>query len=153
MTGIKAESASSMMLTEEPVQLKDEGAAPYAFEPAYHERAGVENTNFTPWPSELHHQGDTRWLLPSSYSDQASTLALILRTEIESHNITREMLHGTEQRRLEAVQRCTQLQADARGWAVAYENLTATLGHCAGEFSRLTTENVGLKTELRAACV
>jgi hypothetical protein len=102
------------------------------------------------WPSEVYSQKDTTWLLPP-YSDQSSTLALVLRTEIQSHNITREMLHSTEQRRLEAMQRCGQLEADNRSWAAAYNNITATLGRWAEEFSRLTTENMSLKTDLQIA--
>ncbi|KAF2028951.1 hypothetical protein EK21DRAFT_113333 [Setomelanomma holmii] len=100
------------------------------------------------WPSEIYNQRDTTWLLPP-YSDQSSMLALVLRTEIQSHNTIREMLHSTEQRRLEAVQRCDQLETDNRSWAAAYNNLTATLGRWAEEFSRLTTENMNLKTELQ----
>jgi hypothetical protein len=105
------------------------------------------------WPSELRNQGDPTWLLPTPCGEQASTLALVVRTEIQSHNITREMLYSTERRRVEAVQKCSQLEVDARSWAAAYNNLTTALGRCAEEFSRVSAENVALKTELQAAQV
>jgi hypothetical protein len=104
------------------------------------------------WPSEIHNMSDTTWLLPAC-SDQASTLASVLRTEIQSHNITREMLHNTERKRLEGAQRCKQLHADIESWATAHKNLTDTLARCANEFSRLSAENVELKTKLDATSV
>jgi hypothetical protein len=104
------------------------------------------------WPSELHNQRDTMWLLPPC-SDQASALALILRTEIQSHNITRETLHMTEQRRLESVLKCNQLCTDVQGWSVAYNNLTTALRQCSEEISRLSAENVALKAGMQASRV
>jgi hypothetical protein len=83
-------------------------------------------------------------LLPP-YADQASAIALLLHTEIQSHNITREMLHGTDQQRLEAIQRCERLQVDISSWTVAYNNLTVALHKCSEEYSRLSAEHLALR--------
>jgi septal ring factor EnvC (AmiA/AmiB activator) len=125
---------------------------PQAFEPEKIHQTSDNNDSISMWPSEIHNMGDTTWLLPA-YSDQSSTLASVLRTEIQSHNITREMLHNTERRRLEGAQRCKHLQADIERWAAAYNNLTATFARCAEEFSRLSAENLELKTKLNASPV
>ena len=95
------------------------------------------------------------WLLPLR-SDQASAIATLLRAEIDSHNITREMLYATEQRRLEAIQRNSQLLTDNsqlltdnNSWATAYNNLTTALCRCSEEYSRLSAENVAVKSQLQ----
>ena len=102
------------------------------------------------WPSEVAQRTSTMWLLPPP-SDQASAIAALLRTEIQSHNMTREMLHETEQRRLEAIQRCNQLSSDTQSWATAYNSLTSALYRCSEEFSRLSAENTMLKVQLQEA--
>jgi hypothetical protein len=102
------------------------------------------------WPSEI--QRDTVWLLPPC-PDQASTLALLLRTKIQSHNITRETLHMTEQRRLESVLNCNQLHTDVQSWSAAYNNMATALRYCSEEYSRLLAENVELKANTQAARV
>jgi hypothetical protein len=84
------------------------------------------------------------WLLPPQ-ADQSSAIALLLRTEIQSHNTTREMLHATEQRRLEAFQRCDRLQSDIRAWMAAYNGLGDALCKCSQEYSRLLAENAALR--------
>jgi hypothetical protein len=124
----------------------------YEFTPEHMLHLNDGNMTLPTWPSEIQNMGDTTWLLPPC-SDQSSNLALILRTEFQSHNITREMLHGTEQRRLEMAQRCKQLENDVQSWAAAYTNLTAALGHCTEAYTRLSTENVELKTKSQIARV
>ncbi|KAF5845584.1 hypothetical protein GGP41_009363 [Bipolaris sorokiniana] len=106
---------------------------------------GVNNA--TIWPSEIHSQSSTMWLLPP-HSDQSSAITSLLRTEIQSHSITREMLHATEKRRLEAVQRGNKLLQDTHGWAAAYNNLTMALGKCYEEYSRVLGENTEMKLKL-----
>lgn len=93
------------------------------------------------WPSQIQ---STMWLLPPS-TDQSSAIALLLRTEIQSHNITREMLHNTEQRRLQAVNFNERLQQDCRGWAAAYEKLSETLRKVSEEYLRLSSENMAMR--------
>jgi hypothetical protein len=100
------------------------------------------------WPSQLSQSSSTMWLLPLR-SDQASAIATLLRAEIDSHNITREMLYATEQRRIEAVQRYSQLLADNSSWATAYKNLTTALCRCSEEYSRLSAEHVAVKSQLQ----
>lgn len=100
------------------------------------------------WPSQIAQSNSTMWLLPPS-SDQSSAIAQLLRTEIQSHNITREMLHATETRRLQAVQNCNRLLDEAHSWATAHNNLTSALNKCSEECSRLSAENVSLKTQLK----
>ena len=100
------------------------------------------------WPSQLSQNNSTMWLLPLR-SNQASAIATLLRAEINSHNITREMLYTTEQRRLEAVQRYSQLLAVNGSWATAYKNLTATLCRCSEEYSRLSAKNAAFRSQLR----
>lgn len=110
--------------------------------------ADVITNNPSEWPSEVYNQTSTMWLLPPN-SNQSSAIATLLQGEIQSHNITREMLHATEQRRLEAVQKWNQFANDARGWAAAYKSLSAALGKCAEECSRVASENVTLRTQLQ----
>jgi hypothetical protein len=102
------------------------------------------------WPSEI--QRDTMWLLPPC-SNQSSTLAMILQTKIQSHNITRETLHMTEQRCLESVLSCNQLRMDVQSWSVAYNNMVNALRDCSEEYSRLSAENLELKANTQAARV
>ena len=104
------------------------------------------------WPSEVYNRTSTMWLLPPQ-SNQSSAIATLLQTEIQSHNTTREMLHATEERRLEAVQRSNQFASDAQGWAAAYNNLNTALGQCAQECSRVAAENVTLKSQIRSCKV
>ncbi|KAF2475942.1 uncharacterized protein BDR25DRAFT_310370 [Lindgomyces ingoldianus] len=99
------------------------------------------------WPSQIAQSSSTMWLLPPG-SDQSSAIAQLLRTEIQSHNITREMLHATETRRLEAAQNYNRLLADTHSWATAYNNMTSALYKCLEECSRLSAENALLKTRL-----
>ena len=99
------------------------------------------------WPSQMGH-GSTKWLLPSP-SDQSAAIASLLKTEIQSHNITRDMLHATERKRLEAVQLCNQLTSDAQSWATAYQNSAAALVKCTEEYTRLSTENLEIKAEIQ----
>lgn len=113
------------------------------------EAVGIFNTSPSGWPSEVYNQTSTMWLLPPN-SNQSSAIATLLQGEIQSHNLTREMLHATEQRRLEAVQKCNQFANDARGWAAAYNNLSAALGKCAEECSRVAAENLTLRTQLQS---
>ncbi|PVH95986.1 hypothetical protein DM02DRAFT_133171 [Periconia macrospinosa] len=79
------------------------------------------------------------WLLPP-YTDQSSAIASLLRTEIQSHNITKEMLHNTEQRRLDAVGRCGRLEADVNVLNIAYTKASTSLQKCAEEFARLCAD-------------
>ena len=102
----------------------------------------------TCWPSEVYNRTSTMWLLPP-HSNQSSAIATLLQAEIQSHNTTREMLHTTEQRRLEAVQRSNRFASDAQGWAAAYNNLNTALGKCAEEYSRVAADNVTLKSQMR----
>ncbi|PVH95987.1 hypothetical protein DM02DRAFT_659645, partial [Periconia macrospinosa] len=83
-----------------------------------------------PWPSEVATNTSTMWLLPP-YTDQSSAIASLLRTEIQSHNITKEMLHNTEQRRLDAVGRCGRLEADVNVLNIAYTKASTSLQKCA----------------------
>jgi hypothetical protein len=114
-------------------------------EPLYPELASSDPTC---WPSEVYNRTSTMWLLPP-HSNQSSAIATLLQAEIQSHNTTREMLHTTEQRRLEAVQRSNRFASDAQGWAAAYNNLNTALGKCAEEYSRVAAENVTLKSQMR----
>ena len=114
-------------------------------EPLYPELASSDPTC---WPSEVYNRTSTMWLLPP-HSNQSSAIATLLQAEIQSHNTTREMLHTTEQRRLEAVQRSNRFASDAQGWATAYNNLNTALGKCAEECSRVAAENVTLKSQMR----
>jgi hypothetical protein len=98
------------------------------------------------WPSQIAHQQSTMWLLPPQ-TDQSSAIALLLRTEIQSHAITREMLHQTEQCRIQSAQRIVYLETECRNWSTAYENLASTLSKCSEEIQRVSLENVSLKTQ------
>ncbi|KAF2727572.1 hypothetical protein EJ04DRAFT_581940 [Polyplosphaeria fusca] len=99
------------------------------------------------WPSQLAQGDNTMWSLPP-HSDQASAIALILRTEIQAHNTTRHMLHVAEQRRLQAAQFCERLQEDARNWSTAYDNIAAALSKCSEAYARLSAENMSFKERL-----
>ncbi|KAF2174295.1 hypothetical protein K469DRAFT_720973, partial [Zopfia rhizophila CBS 207.26] len=103
--------------------------------------------NGHPWPSQIAQTSSTMWLLPP-YSGQSSAIALLLQKEIQSHNITREMLHATEQRRMEAIQYCNRSLADNRVWSAAYNNLTAALHRCSQEYSRLSAENEAMRAQI-----
>jgi hypothetical protein len=109
----------------------------------------TDSNGATAWPSELYKRSSTMWLLPP-HSNQSSAIVNLLQTEIQSHNITRDMLHTTEQRRLEAVQKNNQLTTDTQSWAAAYNNLTVALGKCAEEYSRVSADNVNLREQLQA---
>lgn len=155
----KSEPDSTPIPFEQPLSMEKENIPqpglteePCAIEPEYIRPYGNGDATLPLWPSEIRNLGDTNWLLPA-YSDHSSSLASVLRTEIQSHNITREMLHSTEQRRLEGAQRCKQLQADLQSWVTAYNTLTTTLARYAEEFSRISTENVTLKTRMQCAPV
>lgn len=142
---------SSPSIAPEHVEMPDSPSS-IAHEPTYLQHAasgnGATTNGGAVWPSQVAQSASTMWLLPPP-SDQSSAIAHLLRTEIQSHNITREMLHATEQRRLEAVQRCEKLLADIRSWAAAYNALTAALHKCSQEYSRLSAENVAMSTELQ----
>ncbi|KAF2010521.1 hypothetical protein BU24DRAFT_467144 [Aaosphaeria arxii CBS 175.79] len=99
------------------------------------------------WPSQIASNNAT-WLLPP-HNDQAAALAMMLRTEIQAHNIAKEMLHATEQRRLEVFNICSRLSIEVRGWEAAYNSMTEALQRCSDEFSRISAENVSLKTQLQ----
>jgi hypothetical protein len=101
-----------------------------------------------PWPSEIYNRGSTMWLLPP-HSDQSSVIASLLQTEIQSHKITREMLHTTEQQRIDAIQQCNQLMDDSGRWAAAYNNLSSALKLWTDEFSRISADNAALKAQLQ----
>ncbi|PVH90243.1 hypothetical protein DM02DRAFT_665330 [Periconia macrospinosa] len=77
------------------------------------------------WPSQVA-QSNTMWLLPP-YHDQSSSLALLLRTELEAHKVTKEMLHSTERRRQEAVKHCERLQNDINGLSTSYNLACSTI--------------------------
>ncbi|KAF2690345.1 hypothetical protein K458DRAFT_399679 [Lentithecium fluviatile CBS 122367] len=100
------------------------------------------------WPSQIAQSSSTMWLLPP-HSSQSSAIAQLLQTEIQSHNITQEMLHATENCRLEAVRKYNSLVADTHSWITANNNLTSALYKCSEECSRLSAENVSLKTQLQ----
>lgn len=98
----------------------------------------------TAWPSQVASRMTTSWLLPA-HNDQSSAIALLLRTEIESHKISKEMLHATEQKRLEAVHHCQHLEAakqrletDVCNWVAAYNALAAVFSQCSNELKRLS---------------
>ena len=122
--------------------------APEAWSPSLTapEALGDQNST-TQWPSQVTQRSSCAWLLPP-YQDQSSSIILLLRAEVESHNITREMLHATEQRRLEAVQRCEQLLSDSKGWAAAYNSLMVVVQNCSAEYARLSSEHAALKVRL-----
>ncbi|KAF2741742.1 hypothetical protein M011DRAFT_514180 [Sporormia fimetaria CBS 119925] len=88
------------------------------------------------WPSQIAHQSSH----PETATHPASAAVALLQTEIQSHHVTREMLHSTEQRRLQAEQACTRLESDCYAWAAAYNSLTAALQHCSKEYSRVANE-------------
>jgi hypothetical protein len=117
-----------------------------------HEEPSPQSQDGTMWPSEIYAQSSTMWLLPP-YTDQSSAIAMLLQTEIQAHKITREMLHATEQRRLEAVQNINQLQVDIRSWTTAHENLTFVFGKCSEELSRLRAENEKMSLQLQHSTV
>jgi hypothetical protein len=100
------------------------------------------------WPSEMYGRYSTAWLVSPS-TDQSSDNSPLLRTEIQAHRITREMLQATEQRRLEAVQSCQRLHIDLRNWSVAYSNIYHILGKRDEEISRQRADNEALKERLR----
>lgn len=113
------------------------------------EHSSLDNSSPNCWPSEVYNRTSTMWLLPPQ-SNQSSAIATLLQSEIHSHNTTREMLHTTEQRRLEAVQRSNQFANDVRGWAAAYNNLSTALGRCAEEYSRVAADNVTLRNQMQS---
>jgi hypothetical protein len=100
------------------------------------------------WPSEMYGRYSTAWLVPPS-TDQSSANSPLLRTEIEAHKVTREMLQVTEQRRLEAMQNCHRLHFDIRNWSTAYSNIFHILGKRDEELSRQRADNEALKERLR----
>ncbi|KAF2197901.1 hypothetical protein GQ43DRAFT_443827 [Delitschia confertaspora ATCC 74209] len=112
------------------------------------EKATLAPCNQIAWPSQV--AQSTMWLLPP-HSDQSAAITQLLRTEIQSHNITREMLHTTEQRRLEAVQNYHKIWAENQAWATAYNSLTAALHRCSEEFARVTAENEAMRTRMNAS--
>jgi hypothetical protein len=155
----KTELDSESKLFQEPLLMENGFSTqaafcdePCAIEPDAIRPDGNGNATLPLWPPEVRSLSDTNWLLPA-YSDHSSSIASVLRTEIQSHNITREMLHSTEQRRLEGAQRCKQLQADLQLWMTSYTTLTTTLARYSEEFSRLSTENVALKTKMQCVPV
>ncbi|KAF2680645.1 hypothetical protein K458DRAFT_311296 [Lentithecium fluviatile CBS 122367] len=101
------------------------------------------------WPSQVSQSTNTMWLLPA-YTDQSSAIAMLLRTEIQSHNITKEMLHATEQRRLEAVRRCERLEIDMRSWSTSYAHSSTALQKCAEEYSRVCADYSRASAEISA---
>ncbi|KAF2189308.1 hypothetical protein K469DRAFT_747999 [Zopfia rhizophila CBS 207.26] len=122
--------------------------APEPINPQASGSCHAPNTNNGhPWPSQIAQTSSTMWLLPP-YSGQSSAIALLLQKEIQSHNVTREMLHATEQRRMEAIQYCNRLLADNRVWSAAYNNLTAALHRCSQEYSRLSAENEAMRAQM-----
>lgn len=60
-------------------------------------------------------------------SNQREPIAHTLRTEIESHNQTRNALHNKMQLRNKAVQRLLQLSLENNAWTIAYNDSMATL--------------------------
>ncbi|CAI6338160.1 unnamed protein product [Periconia digitata] len=98
------------------------------------------------WPSQLASSNSTMWLLPP-YTDQSTAIACLLKTEIQSHNITKEMLHNTEQRRLDAARQCERLQTDVNAFSMAYNNASASLQKCAEEFARLCEDYARVSSE------
>ncbi|KAF1964223.1 hypothetical protein BU23DRAFT_562137 [Bimuria novae-zelandiae CBS 107.79] len=99
------------------------------------------------WPSQIAGRMTTSWLLPV-HNDQSSAIVLLLKTEIESHKISKEMLHTTEQKRLEAVHYCRHLEAtkqkletDVCNWVAAYNALAVAFSQCSAEQKRLAGGN------------
>ncbi|KAF1971152.1 hypothetical protein BU23DRAFT_556172 [Bimuria novae-zelandiae CBS 107.79] len=99
------------------------------------------------WPSQIAGRMTTSWLLPA-HNDQSSAIVLLLKTEIESHKVSKEMLHATEQKRLEAVHYCRYLEAtkqkletDVCNWAAAYNALAVAFSQCSAEHKRLAGGN------------
>ncbi|KAF2257507.1 hypothetical protein CC78DRAFT_588462 [Lojkania enalia] len=135
------------LFLEHPNRGAEPAVSPFttAPEPAQPQNLVALNTR---WPSQVVQSTSTMWLLPPC-TDQSSAIATLLRTEIESHNITREMLHATENRRIEAAQQAKQLMDDCHRWNVAYNSLTTALHACSEEYSRLNSENITLKKQLQ----
>ncbi|KAL5432569.1 hypothetical protein PMIN06_011966 [Paraphaeosphaeria minitans] len=101
------------------------------------------------WPSQIAGRMTTSWLLPA-HNDQSSAIAHLLKTEIEAHRISKEMLHATEQRRLEVTYYCQHLEVakqrlelDARNWAAAYNALAVAFSQCSAEHKRFAGGHAG----------
>ncbi|KAK7179093.1 hypothetical protein PSPO01_14876 [Paraphaeosphaeria sporulosa] len=115
-------------------------ASPTDLRPSNSESATNSTTKL--WPSQIAGRLTTSWLLPA-YNDQSSAIAHLLKTEIEAHRISKEMLHATEQRRLEATYYCQHLEVakkrlelDVRNWAAAYNALAVAFSQCSAEHKR-----------------
>jgi hypothetical protein len=143
-SGLASPFTTPVAATEQP--------APAAFSPPIN-GSSTNPTAAITWPSEVSQRSSTMWLLPA-YTDQSSTIAQVLRAEIQAHNISKEMLHATEHRRLESIRRCEQLEIDVRNWGIAYGNSSTALRNCAeeyakvcAEYSRICAENTTLKAQ------
>jgi septation ring formation regulator EzrA len=64
--------------------------------------------------------------------------------------MSREMLHATEQRRIEAVQQYNRVTSENESWSAAYNNLTTALHRCSEAFARVSAENQTLRAQLQA---
>ncbi|KAF2439139.1 hypothetical protein P171DRAFT_132114 [Karstenula rhodostoma CBS 690.94] len=101
----------------------------------------------TAWPSEVASRTTTSWLLPP-HNDQSSAIAMLLKTEIEAHKISKEMLHATEQKRLDAVHYCRHLEVakhrlekDVYNWIAAYNALAVAFCQRSAEYNRMAVGN------------